>query len=285
MIISSPVGAAIVAHLDPAGAGGASGRPGLIGRELLRFEDVQAANELYGRVFAYQDPSFALNPNLLFALKDNGGSVVGVFTADERLVGFAYGFAGKDASGSEYHYSQATVVDPEFQGKGLGRQLKMLQRRVAERWGHRSMRWTFDPVLVRNGHFNFSTLGAIGTDYLADYYGRPGTDRLLAEWALGTGADHASDLRETAAPLLDRGSWGQAVPQGEAVWVPLPAAAGAAEHLRTRLADTLRAQFAAGRVIIDCRRLEPETTAYLFVPRTALAADHPSPAVPRQEQS
>jgi predicted GNAT superfamily acetyltransferase len=53
------------------------------------------------------------------------------------------------------------------------------------------MRWTFDPLLRRNARFNISRLGAVGTEYLADFYGEiadgvndPETDRLTATWDL-----------------------------------------------------------------------------------------------------
>ena len=286
MITSSPIGVAVAPRPGPSGSGGsetgtaAAGAVELIGRELGGYEELQAANELYARVFGYQDPSFALNPNLLVALRDNGGSVVGVFTPEGGIVGFAYGFAGRDAAGNDFHYSQSAVVDPAFQGRGIGRELKLLQRGVAERWGHRSMRWAFDPILTRNGHFNFSTLGAIGTAYLPDYYGRPCTDRLVVEWALGDGTAAEPDdpylvQRGLAAPSLGGARWAAAVEQADgAVWVPLPAEPEAAlsAGLRGPLADTLQAVLAEGRVLVDCRCVDEATVAYLAVPRIGSAA-------------
>lgn len=248
----------------------------LVGRELKHFSDFQAANALYSRVFGYDDPSFALNPNLLSSLRDYGGSVVGVFEPDDELIGFAYGFAGRDASGSDFHYSQSAVVDPRYQGRGVGRELKQLQRRVALRWGHRTMRWAFDPILTRNGHFNLSTLGAIGITYLPDYYDRPCTDRIVVEWELAELVDPYREQRRAVPPRLDGARWAEPVEDAAgAVWIPLPTGAelvASTDTLRGELANALQAVLADGRVLVDCRRIEPSTVAYLAVPRVITTA-------------
>lgn len=283
MIDSSPIGTAFAARPGPSGSGLAASAPqALVGRELEHFSDFQAASALYSRVFGYDDPSFTLNPNLLSSLRDYGGSVVGVFEPGEELIGFAYGFAGRDAAGSDFHYSQSAVVDPAYQGRGVGRELKQLQRRVALRWGHRTMRWAFDPILTRNGHFNFSTLGAIGIAYLPDYYDRPCTDRIVVEWALAEQNDPYREQRRAAAPSFAGVGWAEAVEQPDgAVWIPLPTGAELAaslDTLRGELADTLQAVLAGGRVLVDCRRIDPSIVAYLAVPReTTTAASDPRP--------
>jgi predicted GNAT superfamily acetyltransferase len=53
------------------------------------------------------------------------------------------------------------------------------------------MVWTFDPLLRRNAWFNLARLGAVGTEYLVDFYGEitdgvndPETDRLAVAWDL-----------------------------------------------------------------------------------------------------
>jgi predicted GNAT superfamily acetyltransferase len=52
--------------------------------------------------------------------------------------------------------------------------------------------WTFDPLQLKNAHFNLAKLGAIVRRYLPNVYGRTSsplhaglpTDRLVAEWWL-----------------------------------------------------------------------------------------------------
>jgi predicted GNAT superfamily acetyltransferase len=246
----------------------------LVGRELQGFDEFRAASALYVDVFQYRDPEFALNPNLLSALTRNGGSAVGVFTEAGNLIGFAYGFAGRDMQGAEFHYSQATAVDPLFQGRGVGRMLKHLQAALAQKWGHRSMRWTFDPLLAKNAHFNFETLGAVGIGYIADYYGRPGTDRLLVEWAGGEDAtprvSAARAKMAAVAPELKTSDWGKSIAHDGALWIALPAAppgsAERSEELKARLASSLTAAFDSGHELVGCSRITEDTAAYLAVP-------------------
>lgn len=272
MINLSPIGGAFATQPGPSDSRpGALGPLTLVGRELERFSEFRAANELYSRVFGYDDPSFTLNPNLLSSLRDNGGSVVGVFEPCGKMIGFAYGFAGRDAGGNDFHYSQSAVVDPAYQGRGVGRELKQLQRGVAERWGQRSMRWAFDPIITRNGHFNLSTLGAIGTTYLSDYYDRPCTDRLVVEWEFTEGEDPYLERRNAPPPAMTHARWAEPLPQPDgSVWVPLPTGtelASSTPALRGPLADALRAALTNGRVLVDCRRIDHSTVAYLAVPR------------------
>jgi predicted GNAT superfamily acetyltransferase len=227
-------------------------------------------------VFGYNARHLGLNANLLGAMIHNGGSAVGVYDED-RLVAFAYGFAGTSATGHVYHYSQAAVVDPAYQGQGLGRHIKLAQADVARGWGHTSMRWTFDPLLARNAHFNFSSLRADGLHYEHDYYGRPGTDRILVSWDLTDAPDPYADLRDLAAPDLSEQDWGRAsgatMPDGSAgTWVALPdsAVAGrdAASHpeVRADLRETLTSLLADGHRLVACQRSLPGTSAYLAVP-------------------
>ncbi|GAA1447141.1 GNAT family N-acetyltransferase [Leifsonia poae] len=253
--------------------------------ETLRTGDeFRAAAALYTRVFGYDRPEFSLNPNLLSALARNGGSAVGVRTDAGELIGFAYGFAGRDASGHDFHYSQAAVVDAAHQGEGVGRMLKESQREVALGWGHRTMRWTFDPVLSRNAHFNFSSLGAEGVGFVEDYYGRPGTDRVLVEWNLTRDHDPFADLRHAEPPRLGRAHWGEVVHRTieradgsvqDAAWVAVPAQSPTvsvdgeerASHdlVRVQLRRSIATLTEAGRVLVACRRIDDGTAAYLAV--------------------
>lgn len=245
----------------------------LVSRELQSHDEFLAAAALYVRVFQYQAPEFALNPNLLSAIAQNGGSAVGVFTSKDELIGFAYGFAGRDTNQQDFHYSQAATVDPRFQGRGIGRLLKLQQARVAERWGHRTMRWTFDPSLARNAHFNFDSLGAVGIDYLPSYYSRPGTDRILVEWTLGgqpTQRVPAQKTEKADPPSLGTADWGVAQADGEARWIAFPAAPlkdeAASARISAQLGQALTETFSSGRILVGCSRLNDDTAAYLAVP-------------------
>jgi predicted GNAT superfamily acetyltransferase len=240
-------------------------------RELTVYTEFREAAALYARVFAYSANEYALNSNLLSALARNGGSAVGAFTPDGCLIGFAYGFAGCDANGATYHYSQAAAVDPAHQGKGVGQALKLAQRRVALRWGQRTMRWTFDPLLARNAHFNLSSLGAVGIAFERDYYARPDTDRLVVAWDLASSGGADGRNGHIDPPALNREDWGRDVPAASGSWIAIPAQSGAlaaAEHadVRSKLEKTLTAVFQRGDILVASSRIDEHTAVYRAIP-------------------
>ncbi|WP_433831578.1 GNAT family N-acetyltransferase [Actinoplanes sp. CA-015351] len=153
-------------------------------RNLDGIAEATAAAALYRLVFGYTEPEWGLSPRLIMALQKNSGTAIGAFGADGTLIGFCYGFTAVE-DGEIYHYSQAAVVAPGAQGGGVGRLLKQAQATAARATGARFMRWTFDPYALRNAHFNFAVLGATGIRFLPDFYGDPGTDRVLVTWGLG----------------------------------------------------------------------------------------------------
>jgi len=75
---------------------------------------------------------------------------------------------------------------------GIGRRLKLFQRKDALARGINLVEWTFDPLVTKNAYFNFMRLGAIARRYLPNAYGITTsplhgslpTDRLVAEWHL-----------------------------------------------------------------------------------------------------
>jgi predicted GNAT superfamily acetyltransferase len=81
-------------------------------------------------------------------------------------------------------------VVEEYQNRGIGRLLKLAQREDALERGIRLIEWTFDPLQLKNAHFNIERLGAIVRRYIPNLYGRTSsplhaglpTDRLVAEW-------------------------------------------------------------------------------------------------------
>jgi predicted GNAT superfamily acetyltransferase len=135
-------------------------------------------------------------------------------------------------------YSLIAGVSPEAEGQGVGLALKLAQRAWALQTGAARMRWTFDPLLRHNARFNISRLGAVGTDYLVDFYGEladgvndPETDRLAVTWDLRValpGSAHPSErpgapeiTDEDEAPAILVGG-----PGGEPVAGTVPRAGG-----------------------------------------------------------
>jgi predicted GNAT superfamily acetyltransferase len=76
----------------------------------------------------------------------------------------------------------------------VGRLLKLAQREDALNRGINLIEWTFDPLQIKNAHFNIARLGAVVRRYIPNCYGRTSsplhaglpTDRLVAEWWVGS---------------------------------------------------------------------------------------------------
>jgi predicted GNAT superfamily acetyltransferase len=242
---------------------------------LLDLADLEAATDLYQSVFAYSSAAAGLNTRLLRSLALNGGSVVGAKTDDGRLVAFGYGYLGSDADcPAPYHYSQAVVVHPDFQGAGLGRRLKLAQRDTALASGAVSMRWSYDPALARNAHFNLDVLGAVGRWFAPDMYGTGRSDRLIVEWALVS-----EPARRPEPPAAPNGlPWGELVVTQSHSWLALPAEIADLRAADPERAATVEAQISAavvaaldaGRWAVSCRRTDPGTAAYCFAPADRL---------------
>lgn len=246
--------------------------PPITVRPLTTAAEMRAGIEVYRTAFALAATDPAVSPRLLAALARNAGSVIGAFAGDE-LVGFTYGFLGADAT-TVYHYSQVAAVLPAWQGRGVGRTLKLSQRDYVLSTGITVMRWAFDPVRTHNAHFNFDVLGATGRWFTRDLYGvedsgrDPGmrTDRLIVEWDLVR--DGARNL-----PAPPHTGWGEAreaedddvllgAPRD---WDALVARDHrAACHLRDDLAGEMTRITGAGYDAISCRTCDAHTAVYRF---------------------
>ncbi|MFJ4584341.1 chorismate synthase [Streptomyces echinatus] len=119
---------------------------------------------------------------VLRSLAHAGGAVHAVY-AGQRLAGASVAVLGPERG----TYSLVAAAE-----QGLGPILKLAQRDWAVALGARTMRWTFDPLAGRNARFNLAKLGAVGTEYLADFYGPMAdgvndgdeSDRLTVTWDL-----------------------------------------------------------------------------------------------------
>jgi predicted GNAT superfamily acetyltransferase len=85
-------------------------------------------------------------------------------------------------------------VLPEYRNAGVGRMLKLEQRKDALARGIKLMEWTFDPLEIKNAWFNIERLGCIVRRYVFNQYGATTsplhgglpTDRCVAEWWLSS---------------------------------------------------------------------------------------------------
>ncbi len=161
--------------------------PGIMIRPLQGLEEMSVGVDLQRRVWGYAEIDTV--PDQIFIVaRESGGQVLGAFHED-KAIGFALAFAG--VHGERIHlHSHMVAVLPEYQDLGVGRMLKLAQRDDAISRGIDLIEWTFDPLQVKNAHFNLMRLGAIVRRYLPNLYGWTSsplhdgmpTDRLVAEW-------------------------------------------------------------------------------------------------------
>jgi predicted GNAT superfamily acetyltransferase len=132
-----------------------------------------------------------LVPTAIFVVaQETGGQILGAYAGNE-MVGFTLALAGVH-EGRPFLHSHMTAVLEPFRDRGVGRKLKLFQRDDALARGFQLVEWTFDPLELKNAHFNFMRLGAIARRFIPNCYGvtesplhagMP-TDRLVAEWWL-----------------------------------------------------------------------------------------------------
>lgn len=159
-------------------------------RPLRSFEEFAAAVDVQRRVWGFAD--IEIVPSRLFLLATQiGGQAIGAFEGN-RMIGFCLAIPALKRTGEIYlHSHMAGVLEP-YQNRGVGRMLKLEQRREALSRGIRLIEWTFDPLELRNAYFNIERLGVIIRRYVLNQYGTTTsklhagmpTDRCVAEWLL-----------------------------------------------------------------------------------------------------
>jgi predicted GNAT superfamily acetyltransferase len=162
-------------------------------RGLTELDEFRQTLEIQRQVWAFAE--YELFPVRLFIVTLHvGGLAHGAFLG-ERMVGFSVAIPGCKPGGKSFLHSNMTGVIDEFQNQGLGRGLKLKQREDALAAGYDLIEWTFDPLEIRNAHFNIERLGAVMRRYEPNCYGVTRsplhgglpTDRLVAEWHLADG--------------------------------------------------------------------------------------------------
>lgn len=157
-------------------------------KSLRTFDEFRQVMALETEIWGYSDPEDAVGiPMFVITLK-RGGILLGAYDGD-RMVGFVYSIAGIKA-GRATQWSHMLGVLPAYRGTGLGRDLKLEQRRIALEMGLDLMEWTYDPLQAVNAHLNFKRLGVVVEDYVENVYGESSsilhrgnpTDRFIAQW-------------------------------------------------------------------------------------------------------
>ncbi len=228
-------------------------------------------------------------PSPIFVVAHHtGGQVLGAFapaptapSGQPKMVGFTLALAAI-RSGRPYLHSHMTAVLPEVHNRGVGRRLKLFQRQDALKRGIDLIEWTFDPLDLKNAHFNFVRLGAIARKYIPDCYGvtqsplHAGlpTDRLVAEWWLAS-ERVKSILADNPSPM-----------KGSAQRISVPANLAeirdtdrqAAARLQTSAREQFQQCFAKGYAASGLESRQGATD-YLLEPASAIEGLHLSASV------
>jgi predicted GNAT superfamily acetyltransferase len=238
----------------------------IVVRKCVELAEFEACVQLQRGVWGESD--LEVEPASGFVVAANtGGQVLGAFDG-ATLVGYTLALVGiKD--GIVYLHSHHTGVHQDYRDLGVGRMLKLFQREEALSRGIRLIQWTFDPLELRNAHFNLNRLGAISRQYKPNLYGITtsplhrglATDRLLAEWYLDSPHVIAA-INGLSKPI-----------EGETLSIEMPAdleqwKQGDAERVK-RVQDRVRVEFtecfSRGYAAVGFGET-PTGAAYLLVP-------------------
>jgi predicted GNAT superfamily acetyltransferase len=239
---------------------------GIVVRKCHGIEEFQRCVTLQKEIWGEED--IEVEPATLFVVaSETGGQILGAFDG-ERLVGYTLALVGL-SNGAVFLHSHMTGVLAEYRDRGVGRALKLFQRDEALGRGIRRIVWTFDPLEIRNAHFNLNLLGAIARKYLPNLYGLTTsplhfglpTDRLWAEWQL--------DSARVVAAVSDLAR----EPEGAPATIGLPVElerwkqsdTAAVAKVQARIREEFTAWFARGYAAVGVRK-SAAGAVYLLAP-------------------
>ena len=200
-------------------------------RECTTIEEFDGCVYLQREAFGLPDLELSPRRHLIVS-RQAGGWTLGAFAGD-RMVGFVHHLAA--VRGNEiFGYSHVMAVAKDYQNKGVGARLKWAQRARAMSDGRKFIKWTWDPMLARNAHFNLNRLGVTVDTYVDNFYGidydvdrglntqpRLPSDRLFATWNLGSARVSALESGASvpvdatpAATIAIPAEWNSFVKQG-----------------------------------------------------------------------
>src|SRR5208282_1480794 len=241
-------------------------------KQGIRIEKIEGAQEmsvcveLQQRIWGYS-PIDTVPDQIFIVAKKTGGQAMTAYDGDTP-VGFALAFAAV-RGGLSYLHSHMVGVIEEYQNRGVGRLLKLAQREDALERGIDLVEWTFDPLQLKNAHFNIERLGAIVRRYVPNLYGRTSsplhaglpTDRLVAEWWVSS--QRVADALAGRPRAVGSDRERIAIPAGiRQICRDEPRTA---EIIQTNLREQFLSNMAAGRAAVGFE-LNQEQGTYLLEP-------------------
>jgi len=252
--------------IRPQPSSAAHAAQGFVIRKCVALQDFQACVELQREI--WREADLELEPATTFVVASiTGGQVLGAFDGD-TMVGYTMAVVGLRQN-VPYLHSHQTGVSAAYRDRGVGRMLKLFQREDALARGIRLVEWTFDPLELKNAHFNLNRLGAICRRYIPNLYGVTtsplhrgiDTDRLVAEWWLDSPRVVAAI--ENLAPSATNAPAEIALPAELEQWKQEDLQR--VQAVQTRVREEFTNWFARGYAAIAVRAGE-KSTEYLLAP-------------------
>jgi len=249
-------------------------------RECTTIEEFDGCVSLQREAFGLPDLEISPRRHLIVS-RQAGGWTLAAF-AGERMVGFVHHLAAVRGDDQIFGYSHMMAVAKDYQNKGVGARLKWAQRERALAEGRALIKWTWDPMMARNAHFNLNRLGATVDTYAYNFYGidydvnrsleeQPGlpSDRLFATWDLTS--DRVSKLATGAAePVSAKSVATVTIPSQWSALVKQDPHRARAEQARVR--EEFQNAFAENLICAGFERGE-EYSRYLMFEPIVLATD------------
>ena len=197
-------------------------------RPLPELEDADRIMAVMGATWPGHEP---FPREVLRALADSGNVPFGAFDGQE-LVGYVLGWVGIDPEEDGPHvHSHMLAAVPDRRHRGIGYALKLAQRAQALDQGVGEVRWTFDPLVARNGYFNLHKLGAVADRFDRNHYGAmvdevnagERSDRFTVRWDIER-EPGPRDVAADALALAEEDGWPSQVrePPGRSALVAVP---------------------------------------------------------------
>jgi predicted GNAT superfamily acetyltransferase len=254
-------------------------------RDIRGPAELRACQALQRRTWGITEDGYVVPVATMAAAQKVGGLVLGAFDEAGALIGFTFAFLGR-LDGALVLYSQLAAVDPNAQGRGIGRVLKFAQRDFARAAGLASVVWAFDPLQPSNARFNMGVLGATSRLYEVDLYGSRtdalnaglATDRLIAEWPVAGASTPGEDDWPEAQDLIAIDATGvpsgSCLPHGERARIEIPADLARvkrtpelAQAWQHHVRAAFQHAFAAGFTAVGFSRANPDRPRYLLTRR------------------
>lgn len=167
------------------------------------FQDVQF---LHKTIWGLDE--LEITPTHIYLAATHAGGKILCAYANEKPVGYVFGFVGVEDKGTPYFYSHNLGVLKEWRNQGIAFDLKVRLREVLLADGFSDVKWTYEPLDSKNAYAYIGKLGGVSNTYHREYYGEMEddinrglpSDRLVVDWFIDS--KHVSRKINRETPKL-----------------------------------------------------------------------------------